>query len=121
MLEEWSIISATSPALTWLAALGTFLTGLYSLFNNILNTTKDALDIPRDETFFRPKGPLQTEKALKGLSRWIENGSSDWSKLGRTLVAVPFIAALGIAFYGEDSFRNLGILDALRFGGVPKG
>lgn len=69
-------------------------------------------DIP---WFNTDKGDTWSERQIKKRTDFIDDGNGDWSKLWRTLAVAPVIAALGITFYAEDSFRNFGLLDAARW------
>lgn len=78
----------------------------------------DSLGYRSDVPFWRPGKDLWSQRALEKTNDYIAQGTGDWSRLARTLAMVGPIAVLGILFYGEDSIRNLGILDAGRIGGV---
>lgn len=59
------------------------------------------------EPFWMPKpGEMWSERGLRRTERWTMRGKSDMGRLGRTLVATPVIAVLGIGVYAEDGLRN---------------
>jgi len=62
------------------------------------------------------KGDTWSERQIKRAADYIDDGGSELERLRRTLQMTLPIAALAILFYGEDSFRNFGLLDAARFG-----
>lgn len=101
-----SVVDAHRSPFTVASFLGAFLAGLVS-FSGYCS------DVP----WFGPdKGELWSERQMRRATDYVDRGKGDMSKLGRTLGVAAVIAALGIVFYGEDSFRNFGILDAARFG-----
>jgi hypothetical protein len=50
---------------------------------------------------------LGTISAIDALSDWIKRGDGQWNQLGRTLVATPAIAVLGLYSYLESTIRGL--------------
>src|SRR5690625_964636 len=57
-----------------------------------------------------------SERQVRRASDHIAAGDTEVERLRRTLALTLVIAALGMLFYAEDSFRNFGLLDAARFG-----
>jgi hypothetical protein len=50
---------------------------------------------------------LGTISTIDSLAEWIKQGDGQWNQLGRTLVATPAIAVLGLYSYLESTIRGL--------------
>ena len=65
---------------------------------------KPGKDVP---FWFPDYRDLWTISTIDSLSNWTKQGDGQWGQLGRTLVATPAIAVLGLYSYLESTIRGL--------------